>query len=125
MHFLTEAPFIAGIIMTIIGLSVMFLLFKPDKNELIEVKNWKAREKWQGNIITIEPEGWSKTDTKHGDDFFYNFNVRLTFAGKEGIYSGKGLVSRSNIYKLKKGIKVTVKYSEEIPPKVAILEVLT
>ena len=124
MHFLTEIPFIIGITMTVMGLLVMFLLFKPDKNELIEIKNWKARDEWQGYIITTEPVSWSQTNTQYDDGFFYNFNVRLTLSGKETICTGKGLVIKGKIYKLKKGIKVIVKYSDEIPSKVAILDVL-
>ncbi|MFY0403641.1 hypothetical protein ACOMDP_13515 [Pantoea dispersa] len=124
VHFLTETPFIIGIIMTVIGLFVMFLIFKPNKNELIEIKNWKTRGEWQGNVITIEPKSWSQTDTKYGNDFFYDFNVPLTVAGKENIYSGKGLVRPIDIRKLKKGIGVIVKYNEDKPPKVAIIDIL-
>ncbi|WP_245393333.1 hypothetical protein [Pantoea agglomerans] len=70
MHFLTEMPFIVGIIMTVIGLFIMFSIFKPNKNELIEIKNWKTREQWQGEMIITEPKSWSQTDTKYGNDFF-------------------------------------------------------
>lgn len=124
MHFLTETPFIVGIIMTVIGLFVMFSIFKPNKNELVEIKNWKARDQWQGEIMTIEPESWSQTDTKYGNDFFYYFKVSLTIAGKENIHTAKGLVRPNDIHKLKKGIKVIVKYSEDTPPKIAVIDVL-
>ncbi|WIM55700.1 hypothetical protein P7T05_03820 [Pantoea anthophila] len=110
--------------MTVIGLFVMFLIFKPNKNELIEIKNWKTRDEWQGNVITIEPKSWSQTDTRYGNDFFYNFNVPLTVAGKEKVYSGKGLVRPNDIHKLKRGIRVIVKYNESNPPKVAIIDIL-
>lgn len=124
MHFLTETPFIVGIIMTVTGLFVMFSIFKPNKNELIEIKNWKTREQWQGEMITTEPKSWSQTDTKYGNDFFYSFKVPLTIAGKESMHTGKGLVRPNDIHKLKKGIRVIVKYSEDTPPKVAIIDVL-
>lgn len=124
MNFLTETPFIVGIIMTVLGLFVMFSIFKPNKNELFEIKNWKTREEWQGEVITTEPKSWSQTDTKYGNDFFYNFKVPLTIAGKENILTAKGLVRPNDIHKLKKGVKVIVKYSDDIPTKVAVIDVL-
>ena len=48
----------------------------------------------------------------------------LTIAGKESMHIGKGLVRPNDIHKLKKGIRVIVKYSEDTPPKVAIIDVL-
>ncbi len=124
MNFLTETPFIVGIIMTVIGLFVMFSIFKPNKNELVEIKNWKTREELQGEMITSEPKNWSQTDTKYGNDFFYNFKVPLTITGKENIHNAKGLVRPDDIHKLRKGIKVNVKYSEDTPPKVAVIDIL-
>ncbi|NIK38099.1 hypothetical protein FHY12_000384 [Xanthomonas arboricola] len=124
MHFLTETPFIVGILMTAIGLFVMFSIFKPDKNELVDIKNWKTKGEWHGEIMTTEPKSWSPTDTKHGDEFFYDFKVSLNIAGKRNLHTAKGLVGPNDIHKLKKGIKVTVKYSEDKPPKVAVIDVL-
>jgi len=83
MHFLTEAPFIVGIIVTVLGLFIMFSIFKPNKNELIGIKNWNTRDTWQGVTVTTEAKSWSQTETKYGNDFFYDFSVLLVIDGKE------------------------------------------
>ncbi|MBB4726167.1 hypothetical protein FHR58_000169 [Xanthomonas arboricola] len=124
MHFLTETPFIIGILMTAIGLFVMLSIFKPNKDELVNIKNWKTKGEWHGEIITTEPKSWSPTGAKYGDEFFYNFKVSLNVAGKPNLYTAKGLVRPNDIHKLKRGIKVIVKYSEGKSPKVAVVDVL-
>ncbi|AOR65421.1 hypothetical protein [Pectobacterium wasabiae] len=124
MNFLTETPFIVGIAMTFLSFFIVISLFKPNKNELLGIKNWKTRDKWQGTTVTTEIKSWSQTETKYGNDFFYNFDFPIYLNGKEKLYTAKGLVRPNDIHKLRKGMEVVVKYNEDSPPKVAVIDVI-
>ncbi|ACX88207.1 hypothetical protein F6Q07_21485 [Pectobacterium parmentieri] len=124
MNFLTETPFIVGIVMTFLSFFIVISLFKPNKNELLGIKNWKTRDKWQGTIVTTEIKSWSQTETKYGNDFFYNFDFPIDLNGKKKLYTAKGLVGPNDIHKLRKGMGIIVKYNEDSPPKVAVIDVI-
>ncbi|UJD82443.1 hypothetical protein FS595_23100 [Serratia rubidaea] len=123
MSFLTEPFFLFGIVVTVLALVLSFAMFKPNKSQLTTMKDWVSREKWTGTTIVVPLESWNQTDSKYGNDFFYDFYFMATIGQKPKRYCAKGLVRANDIHKLKKGLELVVKYSDDTPPKIAVINV--
>jgi hypothetical protein len=123
MNFITEPSFIFGIIVTIIALGISFSVFKPNKIEASAIKDWLSRDKWPGQIIQVPVESWRQTETKYGNDYIYDFYFSATIHGSAKKYIAKGIVRPNDIHKLKKGMLLSVKYSNDTPIKIAVISV--
>jgi hypothetical protein len=123
MNLITEPSFIFGIIVTIIALGISFSVFKPNKIEVSAIKDWLSRDKWPGQIIQVPAESWRRTETKYGNDYIYNFYFNATIDGSTKKYFAKGIVRPNDIHKLKKGILLSVKYSNNTPVKIAVIAI--
>ena len=123
MNLITEPSFIFGIIVTIIALGISFAAFKPNKTEVSAIKNWLSRDKWPGQIIQVPAESWRQTETKYGNDYIYDFYFSANIHGSAKKYIAKGIVRPNDIHKLKKGMLLSVKYSNDTPIKIAVISV--
>ncbi len=123
MGFLTETPFIIGIVVTICAVALSISMLKPNKTQLTGIKDWTTRDSWVGEVIVVPVESWYQNDSKYGNDFFYDFCFYAKINGVEKKYCAKGVVRPDDVHKIKKGISVAVKYSKDTPPKMAVLNV--
>lgn len=123
MKFITEPSFIFGIIVTIVALGISFAAFKPNKAEVSAIKNWLSRDKWSGQTIQVPVESWRQTETKYGNDYIYDFYFSANITGSVKKYIAKGIVRPNDIHKLKKGMLLSVKYSNGTPVKIAVIAV--
>lgn len=123
MNVITEPSFIFGIVMTIIALGISFAAFKPNKDEVSAIKNWLSRDKWPGQTIQVPVESWRQTETKYGNDYIYDFYFSANITGSVKKYIAKGIVRPNDIHKLKKGMLLSVKYSNHTPVKIAVIAV--
>lgn len=121
MTFLTEAPFLIGVIITLCAIAISFSVLKPDKSQLKGIKEWVTRDDWSGDVIIVTALNWCQNDTKYGDEYFYTFYYNATIYGVKKRYSAMCAVKSSQIHKIKKGIKISVKYSCGDPPKMAVI----
>lgn len=78
MSAFTETPLIIGVIVSILGIILVFSTLKPNKDEVTTLRDWLSREKWSGQIIETSLESWHQTDTKYGNDFLYDFTFTAT-----------------------------------------------
>ncbi|MFP8383282.1 hypothetical protein [Klebsiella aerogenes] len=118
-----EPSFIFGIVVTIIALGISFAAFKPNKTEVSAIKNWLSRDKWSGQTIQVPLESWRQTETKYGNDYIYDFYFNANINGSVKKYIAKGIVRPDDIHKLKKGMLLSVKYSNNTPLKIAVTSV--
>ena len=123
MNVITESSFIFGIVVTIIALGISFAAFKPNKSEVSAIKNWLSRDKWSGQTIQVPLESWRQTETKYGNDYIYDFYFNANINGSVKKYIAKGIVRPDDIHKLKKGMLLSVKYSNNTPLKIAVTSV--
>lgn len=123
MNVIREPSFIFGIVVTIIALGISFAAFKPNKAEVSAIKNWLSRDKWSGKTIHVPLESWRQTETKYGNDYIYDFYFNANINGSVKKYIAKGIVRPDDIHKLKKGMLLSVKYSNNTPLKIAVTSV--
>ncbi|HBT3292625.1 TPA: hypothetical protein QIB15_000283 [Klebsiella aerogenes] len=123
MNVIMEPSFIFGIVVTIIALGISFAAFKPNKTEVSAIKNWLSRDKWSGQTIQVPLESWRQTETKYGNDYIYDFYFNANINGYVKKYIAKGIVRPDDIHKLKKGMLLSVKYSNNTPLKIAVTSV--
>lgn len=123
MNVITESSFIFGIVVTIIALGISFAAFKPNKSEVSAIKNWLSRDKWSGQTIQVPLESWRQTETKYGNDYIYDFYFSANINGYLKKYIAKGIVRPGDIHKLKKGMLLSVKYSNDTLVKIAVTSV--
>lgn len=123
MNVITEPSFIFGIVVTIIALGISFAAFKPNKADVSAIKNWLSRDKWSGKTIHVPLESWRQTETKYGNDYIYDFYFNANINGSVKKYIAKGIVRPDDIHKLKKGMLLSVKYSNNTPLKIAVTSV--
>lgn len=108
---------------TIIALGISFAAFKPNKSEVSAIKNWLSRDKWSGQTIQVPLESWRQTETKYGNDYIYDFYFSANINGYVKKYIAKGIVRPGDIHKLKKGMLLSVKYSNDTLVKIAVTSV--
>ena len=123
MNVIMEPSFIFGIVVTIIALGISFAAFKPNKTEVSAIKNWLSRDKWSGQTIQVPVESWRQTETKYGNDYIYDFYFNANINGSVKKYIAKGIVRPDDIHKLKKGMLLSVMYSNNTPLKIAVTSV--
>lgn len=123
MNVIREPSFIFGIVMTIIALGISLAAFKPNKDGVSAIKNWLSRDKWFGQTIQVPVESWRQTETKYGNDYIYDFYFNANINGSVKKYFAKGIVRPDDIHKLKKGMLLSVKYSNDTPVKIAVTSV--
>ncbi len=123
MNVIMEPSFIFGIVVTIIALGISFAAFKANKTEVSAIKNWLSRDKWSGQTIQVPLESWRQTETKYGNDYIYDFYFNANINGSVKKYIAKGIVRPDDIHKLKKGMLLSVKYSNNTPLKIAVTSV--
>ena len=123
MNGIMEPSFIFGIVVTIIALGISFAAFKPNKSEVSAIKNWLSRDKWSGQTIQVPLESWRQTETKYYNDYIYDFYFSANINGYVKKYIAKGIVRPDDIHKLKKGMLLSVKYSNDTPVKIAVTSV--
>ncbi len=123
MNVITESSFIFGIVVTIIALGISFAAFKPNKSEVSAIKNWLSRDKWSGQTIQVPLESWRQTETKYGNDYIYDIYFSANINGYVKKYIAKGIVRPGDIHKLKKGMLLSVKYSNDTLVKIAVTSV--
>ncbi len=123
MNVITESSFLFGIVVTIIAIGISFAAFKPNKSEVSAIKNWLSRDKWSGKTIQVPVESWRQTETKYGNDYIYDFYFNANINGSVKKYIAKGIVRPDDIHKLKKGMLLSVKYSNNTPLKIAVTSV--
>lgn len=121
MIFLTEAPFVIGVIITLCAIAISLSMLKPNKSQLKGIKEWITRDNWSGDVINVSTLNWCQNDAKYGDDYFYTFYFDITINGVKKRYSAMCAVKSSQIHKIKKGLKLSVKYSCDNPPKMAVV----
>ncbi|MCW0310951.1 hypothetical protein NB694_000751 [Pantoea ananatis] len=108
-----------GVIITLCAIAISFSMLKPDKPQLKGIKEWVARDDWSGDVIIVSALNWYQNDAKYGDDYFYTFYFNATIYGVKKRYSAICAVKFSQIHKIKKGLKFSVKYACDNPPKMA------
>ncbi|EGI3956047.1 hypothetical protein H3428_004125 [Escherichia coli] len=123
MKVITEPSFIFGVVVTIIALVISFAAFKPNKTEVSAIKNWSSRDKWPGQIIQVPIDSWRQTETKYGNDYIYNFFFSANINDSDKKYIAKSIVRPDDIHKLKKGMLLSVKYSNGTPVKMVVISV--
>ncbi|MCH9297904.1 hypothetical protein [Pantoea allii] len=121
MAFLTEVPFLIGVIITVCVTGLALSMLKPDKSQLKGIKNWISRDNWSGEVITVNAESWYQNDVRYGDDFFYTFYFIATINGVKKRYDAMCVLNFSQIHKIREGVKISVKYSRDEPPKMAVV----
>ncbi|WP_312689302.1 hypothetical protein [Kosakonia sp.] len=119
----TEYPLVIGIALSVLALVPMWLTLKGDKKTLTRIRDWKLRDSWQGETITTPAETWQRTETKFGDDYFYDFFFSASLNNIHQQWCARGIVEPDQIHKLKKGITITVKYSTDRPPRLAVTHI--
>ncbi|PZD57495.1 hypothetical protein ARC310_22090 [Pantoea ananatis] len=92
MSFIIYPPFIIGVIVSLTATIVAFSVIKPQKKEMVAIKNWVSRDRWHAEILTTRLCSWSKTEAKYGDEFFYLFKFHKSDLD-EREYIAAGLVN--------------------------------
>lgn len=72
-------------------------------------------------MINVSKLNCCQNDAKYGDDYFYTFYFYTTVNDVKKRYSAMCAVKSSQIHKIKKGLKLSVKYGCDNSPKMAVV----
>ncbi|MDU6686902.1 MAG: hypothetical protein E6470_25325 [Enterobacteriaceae bacterium] len=87
------------------------------------LRDWVSREEWAGKIMHVPLESWQRTGMKRGEYYLYECYFFADFAKKRKKYRARAAVKPNDIHKLKKGLTLTVKYSDDKLPRIAVMNV--
>ncbi|MBH1931802.1 hypothetical protein [Serratia rubidaea] len=119
--FINDPFFVFGILTTIIVFILVVMMTRTRKSQLVAMRDWIYREQWTGNLITVPLESWRRTGTKYGDGFIYDLYFYLDVNKSKKKYFAKGIVNPNDIHKLKKGLGLIIKYSDNTPSNIAVM----
>ena len=112
----------------LIALSVMlFFIFvclrglKGQKTDVMEIKYWLSRDKWQGEVTTATLREWKQTSTMHNFNHFFIVTFDANLEGGVKQYKAAAALKVSEIPQLKKGMPIVIKYQGVPPKKIAVL----
>jgi hypothetical protein len=120
INVMSDPFFISGLIITLAGLWLP-LFFKYGVQTRL-LRDWVSREEWAGKTIHVPLESWQRTGTKRGEYYLYECYFFADFAKREK-YRARAAVKPNDIHKLKKGLTLTVKYSDDKLPRIAVMNV--
>ncbi|MBN6033231.1 hypothetical protein [Pantoea ananatis] len=123
MSFIIYPPFIIGVIVSLTATIVAFSVIKPQKKEMVAIKNWVSRDRWHGEILTTRLCSWSKTEAKYGDEFFYLFKFHKSVLDERECIAA-GLINGKDEHKIREGLNLEVKLQEHPSGKAAVINVV-
>ena len=96
---------------------------KDHKGEFKYIKDWLARESWQGEVKEASLVSWQQTKTMNNADYYFIFTFKFTGDDKLGYYKAATVVKLSDMSKLKKGMIIHIQVDSLPPKKTAVLDV--
>ncbi|WP_242430070.1 hypothetical protein [Kluyvera intermedia] len=112
----------------LIALSVMLVFIfvclrglKGQKTDVMEIKYWLSRDKWQGEVTTATLREWKQTSTMHNFNHFFIVTFDANLEGRVKQYKAAAALKVSEIPHLKKGMPIMIKYQGVPPKKIAVL----
>ncbi|MBI6131655.1 hypothetical protein ACN2W4_02140 [Serratia marcescens] len=100
----------AGIATPVVMGIFFYCIFKnngDNSTEMSAVKNYLNKDSWQGEIIASHLESCRQTNTRYGNDFF--FDVDFYLPGDTRLHTAKALVQPGQMHLLRKGMGIKVK----------------
>lgn len=123
INVMSDPFFISGLIITLAELWSAVVFFKQYGVQARLLRDWVSREEWTGKTIHVPLESWQRTGTKRGEYYLYECYFFADFAKKRKKYRARAAVKPNDIHKLKKGLTLTVKYSDDKLPRIAVMNV--
>ncbi len=123
MNFLSEhsGPIALGVMLIFIFICLRGL--KGQKEGFSEIRNWVARNNWNGELATGKLKEWKQTSTTNNFDHFYIFTIESNLSGEAQTYKAATVLKTSEVIKLKKDMPVMFKYQGVPPKKTAVMSV--
>lgn len=120
---MSDPFFISGMIITLAGLWFAVVSFRQYGIQMRLLRDWVSREEWAGKIMHVPLESWLRTGTTRGEYYLYECYFFADFAKKRKKYRARAAVKPNDIHRLKKGLTLTVKHSDDNPPRMAVMSV--
>ncbi|WP_173632867.1 hypothetical protein [Paramixta manurensis] len=95
--------------------------FRDQNKQLSDVKVWLKKDKWAGDILSTQLDSWQQTNTRYGNDFFYDFCFYADLEGVNKLYSAKALVRLSEVHLSRPGLIIYVKHGAK--GKMAVISI--
>ncbi|HBQ7845394.1 TPA: hypothetical protein L8R78_005151 [Klebsiella aerogenes] len=96
---------------------------KGQKEDFSEIRNWVARDNWNGELAIGKLKEWKQTSTTNNFDHFYIFTIESNLSGEVQAYKAETVLKTSEVIKLKKDMPVMFKYQGVPPKKTAVMNV--
>ena len=123
VNVMSDPFFISGLIITLVGLWFAVVSFRQYGIQTRLLRDWVSREEWVGEITHVPLESWLRTGTTRGEYYLYECYFFANFGTKRKKYRANAAVKPNEIQKLKKGLTLTIKYSDDKSPRVAVMSV--
>lgn len=121
MGFLLEHSTVIGIGIVLLIVFVNLKGLKQPKNDYRLIKFCATQNSWAGNLQEAELLSWKQTKSTHKYDY-YIFSISLDINGSHKKVEAAAVVKVSEVPRLKKGLKVIVKYQGVNPNKIAVVD---
>lgn len=124
INVISDPFFIFGLIVTLAALWFAVVPFRRNGTQMRTLRDWVSREEWTGKTTDVPLETWLRTGAKHGEYYLYECYFSANFTTKTKKYHAKAAVRPNDIHKLKKGLTLVVKYSDDKSPKIAVMKIV-
>ncbi|GJL37029.1 hypothetical protein TUM17576_38490 [Enterobacter hormaechei] len=115
--------FISGLIITLAGLWFAAVSFRQYGIQMRLLRDWVSREEWAGKIMHVPLESWLRTGTTRGEYSLYECHFFADLGNKRKKHRAHVAVKSNDIHRLKKGLTLTVKHSDDNPLRMAVMSV--
>lgn len=123
INVMSDPFFISGMIITLAGLWFAVVSFRQYGIQMGLLRDWVSREEWAGKIMHVPLESWLRTGTTRGEYSLYECHFFADLGNKRKKHRAHVAVKSNDIHKLKKGLTLTVKYSDDKLPRIAVMNV--
>ena len=96
---------ILGITVPIIFMIAIFFSFRGNSPSIPAARIFIKRESWPGELYKSQIESWQQTNTRYGNDFFFDIYFYLD----NTLLSAKALIAPGQMHLLRKGLPIVVK----------------
>ncbi len=107
-----------GIAIPIIFIVVIFF-FPGTSTSIRSARMFLKRNSWSGEIHQSRIESWQQTNTRYGNNYF--FDIYFYLDDMQKLYAAKALIEPGQMHLLRKGLPISVKIGKK--DRIAVMRI--
>jgi hypothetical protein len=108
-----------GIAIPIIFIVVVFFSSRGASTSIRSARMFLKRNSWPGEIHQSRIESWQQTNTRYGNNYF--FDIYFYLDDMQKLHAAKALIEPGQMHLLRKGLPISVKIGKK--DRIAVMQI--